>query len=89
MYICECGEKLDGLVAISNHNCVLNKPIESMSDGEIRQALIEIGVPNVGLEAMNYAVPTEMERIIFEEEREVKDIVIYCGSKGLDYLRNL
>lgn len=79
MSTCEkCGEELDGLMAHVNHRCPCAPVLERMSEGEIRTAFIEMGMPTMGFEAMHFAPPTEMERQIFEEEKP--EPVIYLHT---------
>lgn len=67
--ICEkCGEDVQGILAWANHPCVGNViEYKPMPDNEIRNWFMEIGMPNMGFEALGYAKPTEMERKIFED----------------------
>ena len=69
--ICKkCGEDLTGkgIIAFVEHPCN-NRTFEykPMSDNEIRDASMEIGMPDIWFEAMDIAKPTEMERKIFQD----------------------
>ena len=62
-----------------------------MTDNEIRTAFIEMGMPNMGFEALGFCKPTEMERAIFEEERPPQPYVLYMGietKKAFDKFLN-
>lgn len=71
-----CGEDLTGKGILYNveHFAKCHKTTvvyKVPTDGEMRQMFLELGIPTMVYEFFKYAPPTEMEKIIFEKEREL------------------
>lgn len=66
---CEfCGAELNGILAHATHPCFANiVKYEPPTDNEVRIKLMEMGAPNSLFEFLGYAIPTEMELMIYRK----------------------
>lgn len=66
----KCGQEIDGILAWAEHPCNVHTiEYREYTDVEIREFFMEIGMPEIGYEALGYAIPTETEKRIFEDNR--------------------
>lgn len=73
--ICKkCGEDLTGkgLIAWIEHSCnTTTVEYKVPTSNEMREFFMEIGMPKMVYEAMGYAVPTKMEKRIYEDNSSI------------------
>lgn len=70
MTICKhCGEDLTGkgIIAWIDHPCSSVGYYSKPTDNETRTRMIEIGMSDFAFDFFGYALPTEMERLIFKK----------------------
>jgi hypothetical protein len=60
-----------------------------MTDNDIRTEFIKRGMPDMGFEVMGFAKPTQMERVIFEEDKPDLTYTIYVGIEFSNQLSEL